>query len=154
MARRLVVLVGFVVAAALSSLQGQQPTPQAPATQPPAAQPPVTQPPTQAEGMFRQYAPGLLARVNYQADAPGQYRVALWDLLVGPGKTADAVKLPGAAVVEVRSGSGRAVIDSKARDITGGATFAVDEGSSLALANGSSELALALRVTLISARTP
>ena len=140
MIRRLVVLlaVGFVLWPVLV-LQGQQR---------------VTPAPSQRDGIFRQYAPGLLARVNYQADATGRYRVAIWDLLVGPGRTSEPVNLPGGAVVEVRSGSGRAVIDGQAREITGGATFVVNEGSSLALANGHDDLALALRVTLISAVAP
>jgi hypothetical protein len=132
MIRRLIILVG--IGLALRPLEGQR----------------VAPPPPQRDGMFRQYAPGLLARVNYQAEVAGRYRAALWDLLVGPGKTSEPVKLPGGAVIEVRSGSGRAVIDSQARQISGGTTFIVDEGSSLALANGNNDLALALRVTLIS----
>jgi hypothetical protein len=132
--RVLIVVLLALVVALTPALDGQQP----------AVQPDQT-------GMFRQYAPGLLARVNYQSDAEGRWRVAIWDLLVGPGKTSDAVRLPGGAVIEVRGGSGRAIIDGKPREISGGTTFAVDEGSSLALANGSTELALALRVTLIAA---
>jgi len=132
--RRLAILAIAFSAAVTPVLDGQQT----------AAQPDQT-------GMFRQYAPGLLARVSYQSDAGGRWRVAIWDLLVGPGKTSDAFRLPGGAVIEVRSGGGRAIIDGKPREISGGTTFAVDEGSSLALANGSNELALALRVTLIAA---
>jgi hypothetical protein len=132
--RFLIVLLLALVVALTPALDGQQA----------AVQPDQT-------GMFRQYAPGLLARVNYQSDAEGRWRVAIWDLLVGPGKTSDAVRLPGGAVIEVRGGGGRAIIDGKPREISGGTTFAVDEGSSLALANGSTELALALRVTLIAA---
>lgn len=108
----------------------------------------------QGDGIFRQYAPGLLARVNYQAESTGRYRIALWDLLVGPGKSSEPVKLPGGAVVEVRSGSGRAVIDGQAQEISGGAIFVVNQGSSLALTNGRDDLAFALRVTLISAESP
>ena len=136
MARRSIIVVFVALAVSLASaLDGQQPV-IAPADQ---------------TGMFRQYAPGLLARVNYQADAEGRWRVAIWDLLVGPGRTSDAVKLPGGAVVEVRAGSGRAIVDGNPREIAGGVTFAVDEGSSLTLANGNTEVALALRVTLITA---
>ncbi len=140
MSPRIVILVGIAVMLQLvHAIQGQQP---------------VTPAPARREEMFRQYAPGLLARVNYEADATGRYRVALWDLLVGPGKTSEPANLPGGAVVEVRSGNGRAVIDGNAREITGGSTFVVNEGSSLALANGSADLALALRVTLISFGAP
>lgn len=110
--------------------------------------------PAQKDGFFRQYVPGLLARTNYEAPSTGRYRIALWDLLVGPGKTSQPVKLPGGAVIEVRSGAGRATIDGQAREISGGATFAVDQGSSLALANTRDDLGLALRVTLISVRAP
>jgi mannose-6-phosphate isomerase-like protein (cupin superfamily) len=101
--------------------------------------------------MFRQFAPGLLARVNYQADTAGAYRVALWDFLVGPGKRMEApVALPGGGVFEVRSGTGRIEIDGIARDLRGGATFVVHQGSRFALSNGRDDIALALRVTLIS----
>jgi len=106
------------------------------------------------DGFFRQYAPGLLARVNYQVDSSGPYRIALWDLLVGPGKASEPIKLPGGAVVEVRSGSGRAIIDGKVREVAGGVTFVVHQGSSLALTNGRNDLALALRVTLVSLKAP
>lgn len=135
MIRRLAILVGIgVTLAQAPHLQGQA----------------VAPTPTQRDGIFRQYGPGLLARVNYQTDSTGGYRIELWDLLVGPAKTSEPVKLPGGAVVEVRSGSGRAVIDGQAREITGGATFVVHQGSSLVLTNGRDDLALALRVTLIS----
>jgi hypothetical protein len=127
--------LGFLLAVGLV-VHGQQPTPAAPAE-------PVV-------GMFRPFAPGLLTRVSYTAPTTGRYRVAIWDLLVGPGKACDAVKLPGGAVIEVRSGRGHATIDGQARALTGGATFVVNEGSSFALSNRRDDLALALRATLIS----
>jgi hypothetical protein len=136
--------LGFVVGAVASTLflagplQGQA----------------VTQPPAQRDGLFHQYAPGLLARVNYEAESTGRYRIALWDLMVGPGKASDPVVLPGGAVVEVRSGRGRAVINGQAREITGGVAFAVHQGSTLAFGNGRDDLALSLRVTVISVRVP
>ena len=106
-------------------------------------------------GMFHQYAPGLLARINYQVDTAGAYRVAIWDLLVGPGKRMDSTAtLPGGAVFEVRSGTGRIEIDGVARELKGGAAFVVHQGSRFALANGQADAALALRVTVIGARKP
>ena len=112
-------------------------------------------PDTTRDGLFHQYAPGLLARVNYQADSTGSLRVAIWDLLVGPGKRMAApVTLPGGAVFEVRSGAGRIDLDGVAQEIRGGAAFAVHQGTRFALTNGSTEAALALRVTLISAGGP
>jgi hypothetical protein len=111
--------------------------------------------PDTGDVMFRQFAPGLLARVNYQTDSAGAYRVAIWDLLVGPGKMMESpVALPGAGVFEVRSGSGRIEVDGKARDLRGGITFAVDQGSRFALSNGRDDAALAIRVTLIAAVSP
>jgi hypothetical protein len=135
MGRRLVILVGIGLALSQTSQPHGQVT---------------TPPPVQRDGTFRQYGPGLLARVNYQTDSPSGYRIELWDLLVGPAKTSEPVKLPGGAVVEVRSGSGRALVDGQAREITGGATFVVHQGSSLALTNSRDDLALALRATVIS----
>ena len=111
--------------------------------------------PARRDVMFRQFAPGLLARVNYQADTAGAYRVALWDLLVGPGKRMEApVALPGGGVFEVRSGTGRIEIDGVARDLRGGATFVVHQGSRFALSNSRDDAALAIRVTLIAPASP
>ncbi len=108
--------------------------------------------PAQRDGMFRQFAPGLLARINYQADSAGPYRIAIWDLLVGPGQRMTApATLPGGAVLEVRTGTGRIEIDGAVRELRGGGAFVVHQGSRFVITNGREDAALAIRVTLIAA---
>jgi hypothetical protein len=114
-----------------------------------------TRPDTTRDGFFHQYAPGLLARVNYQSDSTGPYRVAIWDLLVGPGKRMETpLSLPGGAVFEVRSGTGRIELDGTARELRAGSTFAVHQGTRFVLINAQKEVPLALRVSLIAAGRP
>lgn len=103
--------------------------------------------------IFHQYAPGLLTRINVVADS-GATRIAQWDLLIGPGMTSAPATLPGGAVFEVRAGQGRVTLNDKAREIRAGETFVVNEGGRFAFVNGRTDLGLALRVILLSRRTP
>jgi len=106
----------------------------------------------QPRGMLRQFAPGLLVRTSYVADSSAAYRVEIWDLVVGPGKTSAAAKLPGGAILEVRAGSGTLVIESKRQEFRPGAVVTISQGSAFALENGRKDLALAIRATVISLR--
>jgi hypothetical protein len=102
---------------------------------------------------FHQYAPGLMARTLYSAPSGAGYRVEVWDLMVGPGRTADSVSLPGGAVFEVRNGSGVLRTGVKPQDITLGATFSISEGSAFRLENRS-DLPLVMRVHLFTTHQP
>src|SRR5229473_5249580 len=90
-----------------------------------AAQPAWAPARQEPRGILRQYAPGLLVRTSYVAESSAAYRVEIWDLVVGPGKTSAAVKLPGGAVLEVRAGSGTVVIQGKRREFRPGAVFTI-----------------------------
>ncbi len=100
--------------------------------------------------LFRQHAPGLLVRTAYRAETPAELAVEVWDLLVGPGKTSEAVRFPGTAVVTVRTGSGRVVIDGKSQEVRIGESATVAEGAEISFDNSRSEGPLALRAILIS----
>lgn len=108
--------------------------------------------PEAQQNPFKQYAPGLLARTIYKAEQTGYLDVEIWELLVGPGKKSEAAKFPGAAVVEVRSGTGVVTIAEKRRDLKSGNGFSINDGEAFQLENGSQEESLALRLVLI--RTP
>ncbi len=105
--------------------------------------------PEAQQNPFKQYAPGLLARTIYKAEQTGDLEVEVWELLVGPGKKSEAAKVPGAAVAEVRSGSGVVTIGEKRRDIKSGTGFSIDDGEAFQIENSSQEEGLALRVVLI-----
>lgn len=102
---------------------------------------------------YRQYARGLLARTVFTAEeSESPYVVEIWDFLVGPGVKSDTVSLPGAAVFEVRSGSGSIAIDKEPRQIRIGSTLALDEGRTFDFANSMKDQAIAIRAIIIRSR--
>jgi hypothetical protein len=131
--KRLMTLVVVVVLAALSVAIGAQ-----------VAAPRSTAPPG-----YRQLVSGLLARSRFTVDAPGGRRVELWDLLVGPGLKSAEATLPGAAVLEVRGGSGQIVVGGKPQDLRAGATLSVPERTSFQVVNTRTDLGLSIRATVI-----
>ena len=104
------------------------------------------------ETMYRQYTEGLLARTAYTADAGGGLRVELWDLLVGPGKATRPFKLPGAAVLEIRSGQATVAIGGKEQRVTIGTPLSADEDSEIVLVNANADIPLSIRAIVITAR--
>ena len=108
-------------------------------------------PDTQANP-FKQYAPGLLARTLYKAEQTGDLEVEIWELLVGPGKKSEPAKLPGAAVAEVRSGTGVVTTGEKRYDAKSGTGFPIEDGQAFQVENSSKEDDLTLRVVLIRSR--
>jgi len=118
----------------------------------PVAGPPVT--PSKLTSLeprdpYRSIAPGLLARTRYVAESMGPYTLEVWDLMVGPGKTSEKTRLPGAAVVEVRSGTGTLSSGGKSVDLRIGTTAPLAEAADFALGNADKEAPLILRATLI-----
>ncbi len=107
--------------------------------------------PDQSKGPYVEAAKGLLTRTVFETDAPGDLHVEVRDLLVGPGQTTASLSLPGAAIFEVRLGSGTVVVNDKARQIQTGATMAVSEGESFVIEN-KGENPIAIRVHLIHAK--
>jgi hypothetical protein len=108
---------------------------------------------TRPANPFRQYAPGLMARTLYSVASGAGYRIEVWDLMVGPGRTADSVSLPGGFVSEVRYGGGILAVGGKTQEIRLGATFSISEGSAFRLENRS-DLPLVLRGHLFTAHQP
>jgi hypothetical protein len=118
----------------------------------PVAGTPVTPPrltSVEPRDPYRSIAPGLLARTRYVADRTGPYTLEVWDLMVGPGKTSEKARLPGAAVVEVRSGTGILSSGGKSVDLRLGATAPLAEAADFSLGNTDKEAPLILRATLI-----
>jgi hypothetical protein len=102
---------------------------------------------------YRQYTRGLLARTVFTAEeSESPYVVEIWDFLVGPGVKSDTVSLPGAAVFEVRSGSGSITINKEPRQVRIGSTLALDEGRAFDLANNMKDQAIVIRATIIRSR--
>lgn len=102
--------------------------------------------------MFQQYVDGLLARTVYVSEDDGPVRVEIWDLLVGPGRRTVPFQLPGGAVLEIRSGTGTAMVSGKEQRIRLGTSVRADDGSQIVLINADSETLLAVRAIVIAAR--
>jgi len=107
--------------------------------------------PDQTKSPYVEVGKGLLTRTVFETDAPGDLHVEVRDLLVGPGQTTASVSLPGAAIFEVRLGSGTVVVNDTTRQIQTGATMAVSEGESFVIEN-KGENPIAIRVHLIRAK--
>jgi hypothetical protein len=105
--------------------------------------------PDAVQNPFKEYAPGLLARTIYKAEQTDELEIDIWELLVGPGRKSEAAKLPGAAVAEVRSGTGLVTIGGKSQDLKSGAGFSISDGEAFQVENRSKEEELSLRVVLI-----
>ena len=94
---------------------------------------------------------GALARTVFQADAPSGYHVEVRDWNVPPGKQVDTSSVPGAAFLEVRSGSGTLQSGDRKSDLALGAITPVSQGQSSVIAN-SGQVPLVLRVYVVSAQ--
>lgn len=104
----------------------------------------------QPESPYAEEVPGCLTRTVYEADSGEGYRIVIRDLLVGPGKSAAGVALAGAAVLEVRSGSGSMVLGGETHELATGSTVEVAAGQPIDLENGSQN-ALTIRAFILIA---
>jgi hypothetical protein len=107
--------------------------------------------PAAAPPMFRPMVPGLLVRTVYTTR--DRLEVQLWDLMVGPGQSCDPVTLPGASVLEVRSGSGNLESEGKRTELKLGTTLSLPAQASFRLRNASGEQSLVLRAVIILNKT-
>lgn len=138
------VLAGLLLAASAAGCQSRPGI--GPLPGPPAGE--INFSKSQPANPFTSVAPGLLARTVYSADSGAGYRVDVRDLLVGPGQKASA-SLPGAAVIEIRSGAGVMTMAGQSRELRTGSTLSLPEGQAFAIENTGGG-ALTIRVHLLS----
>lgn len=101
------------------------------------------------ENPYGLLAPGLLARSMFIAEGEGGLRVEVRDVLLGPGKQAGEIALPGAAVLEVRSGAGTLTVNGQSRKIATGTTVGLSQGQGFSLSNDSAG-GLSIRLHVVS----
>ena len=92
---------------------------------------------------------GLLARTVFQADAPAGSRIEVRDWKVPVGKQADNTTLPGAAFIEVRSGSGSLQAGNKKQELPLGMIVSISQDQPFNITNTGQEL-LVLRLYVVS----
>lgn len=101
----------------------------------------------QPSASYRSLATGLLMRPVYSTR--NQVTVEIWDLMVGPGKSSEETRLPGDAVLEVRSGAGLLRVGTEERKLTIGSTTTLTADQAFRLQNGSPQQALMLRAVIV-----
>ncbi len=104
----------------------------------------------QPKNPYAALAAGIMTRTLFETSSRQGYHVEVRDLLVGPGQHSESVSLPGAAVFEVRSGSGVMTVNGKPQELKLGSTFTLPEGQAFTIEN-KSDSALAMRVHLFRA---
>jgi hypothetical protein len=104
----------------------------------------------QPKNPYVELGQGILYRKLFESAGPAGLNIEVRDLLVGPRQQTSEVTLPGAAVCEMRSGSGTLTSDHHTQDLGYGATFMLPEGSTFAISN-KSDNPISIRVHLIRA---
>ena len=99
--------------------------------------------------LYKRGASGALDRMASPWQELGNFSIAVQDILVGPSQTAEKVVLPGAALLEIKCGSGVLVVNGHPQSIKGGSVNVVNEGDSFQLKNGRDDLGLSIRATII-----
>jgi hypothetical protein len=136
------VLCGAVSACRRDAPQGGDPLPPATADLP--AQDRIPNP-------FTQIAPGVFTRIVYRTAASPTLTVEVRDLEVAPGKNADSLAFPGAAILEVRAGAATARVGAERRDVAAGAVLTLSEGTPLGFENRG-DAALSIRLFVVGAK--
>lgn len=140
----IVILGGVLLATSAAGCQSRPGV--GPLPGPPAGD--VTFSKSQPANPFTSITPGLFARTVYSADSGAGYRVEVRDLLVGPGQKASG-SLPGAAVLEIRSGAGTMTVAGRTQELRTGSTLSLPDGQAFAIQNTGAG-ALTIRVHLLS----
>jgi len=94
---------------------------------------------------------GIIARTVFQADAALGTHIDVLDWKLPPGKQTSATTLPGAAFIEVRSGSGTLQAGAQNQDLPLGAIVSVSQDQSFTITNNG-QLMLTMRVYVVTGR--
>jgi mannose-6-phosphate isomerase-like protein (cupin superfamily) len=91
----------------------------------------------QPQNPFVQSSRGLMTRSVFTVEPSkgAPYHVDVMDLLITPGQQTVEVPHTGAAIFEVRGGSGTATVAEKSQEVSEGSTFSVADGEPLRFAS-------------------
>jgi hypothetical protein len=93
----------------------------------------------------------VIARTVFQTDAAPGTHIDVRDWKLPAGKQTTAITLPGAAFIEVRSGSGTLQAGGQNRELPLGAIVPVSQDQSFTVTN-SGQFTLAMRVYVVTGR--
>jgi hypothetical protein len=99
---------------------------------------------------FRQLAPGLLSRSVFKSAAGDKLAVEIFDLMVGPGQSSEAITLSGAALLDVQGGQATLLVDGKAQRVQAGGVVPLAQSQQLAIDNSRAQRSFVARLILLS----
>ena len=99
---------------------------------------------------FSTFADGLATRTLFRVSDGLGTHVEVRDLLVGPRQKTESTSLPGATVLEIRSGGGTIQIGDRQLELPLGSTLTVSEKAAFTIEN-KSDVPMAIRAFLFSA---
>ena len=99
---------------------------------------------------FSKLAVGLATRTIFRASDGVGTQVEVRDLLTGPQQKTESTSLPGAAVLEIRSGAGTIQIGDKQQELSLGSTLTVPERAAFTIEN-KSDVPMTVRAFLFRA---
>lgn len=98
---------------------------------------------------YTRLADGLFVRKVVEASG-GTYSAVVWMMVVSPGSSTPRAKLPGAALLTVRSGRTVLITDAGKQELELGATAFVPEGQTASFDNVDAERPAILRAVFVS----
>ena len=96
------------------------------------------------------YNSGIVKRRTYVTNTQSSFLVEIWDMMAALGKKSSKISFPGAAILEVRTGTGRFIVDGKTYEMKTGSTIEINEGSSLEIDTQRVQQPINFRVIIIS----
>ncbi|MGC1521031.1 MAG: hypothetical protein WA803_05780 [Steroidobacteraceae bacterium] len=100
-----------------------------------------------AQNPYQKAGKNLLTRTVFEAPGPDGMRIEVRDLFVSPGRTADKVSLPGAAVLEVLGGEGKMTVGDKSQELSQGTSVSLGQDATCSLeSRGITPLVLRARI--------
>jgi hypothetical protein len=101
-------------------------------------------------GEYRQWVPGLLSRSIFKSPVDDKVTVEIFDLMVGPGQSSEAITLTGGAVLDIQAGDASLSVDGKAQRVQAGGVVSLAQNQKIAIDNTRAQRSFVARLILLS----
>jgi hypothetical protein len=100
---------------------------------------------------YAEVAPGLLERSVFETTKAGPLAIAIVDILVGPGQSAQISTAQFAALVEIQVGAPQLSVDGKSAAAEPGRPIGIDQGHDLTIDNRQAQRGVVARLIKLQA---
>lgn len=100
---------------------------------------------------FSSFGTGVVRRGVFMSKARSNFSVEIWDMMAAIGTRSSKIYFPGAAILEVRTGNARFIVDGKTTELKMGSTLVINEGSSLEIETQKEQKPVNFRAIVITA---